>query len=98
MSNAKAKWRSKLAVVGCVVGRRHGGCQGKVELHHVAEGSGPCHEYSLVPLCYAHHDPDRTGSGFHGMGTERFCKLYRLPGESEYGLLVLLLEDLARAA
>ena len=42
------------------------------------------------------HDPDRTGSGFHGMGTERFCKLFRVPGESEYGMYVWLLEDLAK--
>lgn len=97
MANARAKWRNKLGDLRCVVGRRHGGCTGRVELHHVAEGSGKRHDYSLVPLCYGHHDPDRTGSGFHGMGTEHFCKLFRVPGESEYGLLVWLLEDLAKA-
>jgi hypothetical protein len=30
------------------------------------------------------------------MGTERFCKLFRVPGETEYGLYVWLLEDLAK--
>lgn len=86
----------RLAEMRCVIGKRHGGCEGSVELHHVAEGSGLRNEWSLVPLCKGHHDAKKTGSGFHGMGTERFCKLYRIPGESEYGLLVLLLEDLAQ--
>lgn len=97
MSNAKAKWRMKLADLRCVVGKRHGGCEGKTELHHVAEGSGLRHDYGLVPLCQGHHDAQRKGSGFHGMGTERFCKLFRVPGESEYGLLIWTMEDLAKA-
>ena len=96
MVNTKARWRNKLASLMCVVGKRHGGCSGPTQLHHISEGSGPRYEYGLVPLCKAHHDPDRTGSGFHGMGTERFCKLFRVPGESEYGMYVWLLEDLAK--
>jgi hypothetical protein len=95
--NAKANWRNLLASLRCVVGSRHGGCEGQTELHHVAEGSGPRHDYGLVPLCTAHHDPHRTGSGFHGMGTERFCKLFRVPGENEYGLLIWTMEDVAVA-
>ena len=96
MSNVKAKWRNNLAELGCVVGRRHQGCSGATELHHVAEGTGLRNDWALVPLCKDHHDSFRTGSGFHGMGREHFCKLFRVPGESEYGLLVWLLEDLAR--
>jgi hypothetical protein len=93
-ANAKAKWRNQLAAIRCVVGKRHGGCEGKVELHHVAEGSGLRHDYSLVPLCHEHH----TGqAGLHGMGSKNFLRIYRPPGESEYGLLVWLLEDLAAA-
>ncbi len=94
--NYLARHRDTIASIGCLLAN-HGGCAGGVELHHVAEGSGLRHDYSLVPLCKAHHDPDKTGSGFHGMGTERFCKLFRVPGETEYGLFCWLLEDLAKA-
>lgn len=95
MSNARARWRNHLAELGCVVGKHHGGCQGSVELHHVAEGSGLRHDYSLVPLCHEHH----TGQGgLHGMGPKSFLKLYRPPGESEYGLLIWMLELLAKRA
>ena len=94
--NARARWRNRLSELRCIVGKRHGGCEGPIQLHHISEGSGLRHEYGLVPLCKAHHDPDRSGSGFHGMGTERFCKLFRVPGETEYGLFCWLLEDLAK--
>ena len=66
-----------------------------IQVHHVAEGSGPTSNYAVVPLCEEHHDPNRTGSGFHGMGTRRFCQLFRVPGETEYGLFVWLAEDIA---
>jgi hypothetical protein len=95
MSNAKAKWRTKIAAMRCVVGNQHGGCQGRTELHHVAEGSGQRHDYSLVPLCEEHH---RGATGLHGLGPKAFLRLYRPPGESEYGLLIWMLEQLARAA
>lgn len=95
--NALARHRDNIASIGCLIGRKGlPGCEGRTELHHVSEGSGPRNDWALVPLCHAHHDPDRTGSGFHGMGTKRFCGLYRVPGESEYGLLIWLLEALAQ--
>jgi hypothetical protein len=92
MTNARAKWRNNLATLNCVVGKRHGGCTGGLQLHHVAEGSGLRHDYALVPLCHGHHQGQ---DGLHGMGSKNFIRLYRPPGESEYGLLVWLLEDLA---
>jgi len=95
MSNATARWRSKLAGLTCVVGVRHGGCEGRVELHHVAEGSGVRDDYGLVPLCEEHH---RGQSGLHGMGTKNFLRLYRPPGESEYGLLIWMIEQVAKTA
>jgi hypothetical protein len=94
-ANSKAKWRNRLASMGCIVGIHHGGCQGRVELHHCAEGSGLRHDYGLVPLCEEHH---RGSSGLHGMGPKAFLRLYRPPGESEYGLLIWMLEQLARTA
>ena len=87
----KARWRDLLASLPCVICKSTG-----VQLHHVAEGSGLRHDYGLVPLCPEHHDANRSGSGLHGMGTERFCKLFRIPGESEYGLLILTMEAVAR--
>lgn len=83
-----------VARAGCVVGNRgFGGCEGKVDVHHVAEGSGLRSDFATVGLCQMHH----TGpAGLHGMGTKRFVTLYRPPGESEYGLLVWANEDIAR--
>jgi hypothetical protein len=92
--NAKANWRHLLASLPCVVGIRHGGCQGAVELHHVAEGSGLRHDYGLAPLCREHHQGK---SGLHGLGSKSFLRLYRPPGESEYGLLIWTIEDMAHA-
>ena len=91
--NARAHWRQILAGLRCVVGTRHGGCEGSVELHHVAEGSGLRHDYGLVPLCHSHH---QGGAGLHGMGLRNFLRLYRLPGESEWGLLAWTCEDVAK--
>jgi hypothetical protein len=93
MANSKASWRNMLAGLQCVVGKRHGGCAGGINLHHVAEGSGLRSDWALVPLCEGHHTG---GAGLHGMGSKSFLRLYRPPGDSEYGLLVWLLEDIAQ--
>lgn len=93
MNTAKSRWRASLVSLGCVVGNRHGNCSGRVELHHVAEGSGIRNDWSLTPLCEEHH---RGQSGLHGMGSKAFIRLYRPPGDSEFGLLVWLIEDMAK--
>lgn len=91
--NHLARHRSTVADLGCLLARRGvPGCQGRTELHHVAEGSGLRSEWSLVPLCEEHHQGQ---SGLHGMGTKAFIRLYRPPGDSEFGLLIWLLECLA---
>jgi len=62
------------------------------EIHHVAEGSGVRSNFSIANLCPEHH----TGpTGFHKRG-RAFLKQFRVPGESEYGLLVWTNEDLAQ--
>lgn len=88
--------REHIAALGCLLTNRGfpDTCAGGVELHHVAEGSGLRDEWALVPLCVEHH---RGAAGLHGMGARAFIRLYRPPGDSEYGLLVWLLEDMARA-
>lgn len=85
-----------VARLGCVVCRRLGFTDTPAEVHHIAEGSGLRSNFAVAPLCPEHHDEQRKGTGFHGMGTETFCKIYRVPGESEWGLMVWVAEDLAR--
>lgn len=85
--------KDKVAALGCCVCRRLGYAASPAELHHVAEGSGLRSDFAVAPLCAEHH---RGTAGLHGMSARRFCALYRLPGESEYGLLVWVFEDLAR--
>lgn len=91
-----AAHKAALAAMPCLIARDHAAhCTGRVELHHVAEGSGLRDPWALVPLCTGHH----TGpAGLHGMGTKAFIRLYRPPGDSEFGLLVWLIEDMRKAA
>lgn len=86
----------RVAGLGCVVCRRLGYGWVPAEVHHVAEGSGLRSAFAVAPLCPTHHDEKRAGTGFHGMGTEKFCAKFRVPGETEYGLLVWVNEDLQR--
>lgn len=94
--NALPRHRDSLVVLGCLLGRRgfRDACNGNTELHHVAEGSGERNDWGLVPLCAEHH---RGGAGLHGMGPKAFIRLYRPPGDTEYGLLVWMLEDMAKS-
>lgn len=83
-----------VAAAGCVIGNRHlDRCGGPVEVHHVAEGSSKRSDFATVGLCREHH---QGASGFHGLRAERFCKLYRVPWENEYGLLAWANEDIAK--
>lgn len=93
MTPAK-RHKALVAAAGCVIGNRGlSQCQGRVEVHHVAEGSSKRSDFATVGLCTEHHTG---GSGFHGLRAERFCKLYRVPWEKEEGLLVWTNEDIAR--
>lgn len=93
MSVASDWWGLLVRSVGCVVcSRGFGGGSGPVALHHVAEGSGLRSPFAMAPLCYGHH---QGGAGLHGMGSKRFLMLYRPPGDSEFGLLVWVNEDVA---
>lgn len=92
MTAAEERHVEKVAALGCCICRRLGHGYTPAQIHHVAEGSGLRSNYAVAPLCPEHH----TGaSGFHRMG-KQFLKLYRVPGETEYGLLVMVNEDLAR--
>ena len=94
MDADEKRYMGLVASLGCVVCKRLGEGFVSSEVHHVAEGSGLRSNYSVVPLCAEHH---RGASGLHGMGTKRFIRLYRPPGDSEYGLLVWTNQDMAEA-
>lgn len=85
---------ARVVAAGCCIGNRGlGACAGRVTIHHVAEGSGLRSDFAVAGLCEEHHQGQ---SGLHGMGTKAFIRLYRLPGESEYGLLVWTAEDITK--
>lgn len=91
MSAAGARHMAYIATLPCLLCRRGHAGGGRVEVHHVAEGSGKRDDFSTVPMCEQHH---RGPAGLHGMGVRAFCALYRPPGDCEHGLLVWLLQDL----
>ena len=94
MNKAESAHVERVASVGCVVCRRLYGRFVPCQIHHIAEGSGLRSHFAVAGLCEEHHLGQ---SGFHRMG-KQFLKLFRIPGESEYGLLVLVNEDLAKYA
>ena len=83
-----------VAAAGCVLGNRGvAGCRGRVTVHHVAEGSGVRSDFATVGLCEEHHQGK---GGLHGMGPKTFLRIYRPPGETEWGLLAWANEDIAK--
>lgn len=82
-----------VAQAGCVICKRFEDTNSPAEVHHVAEGSGVRSDFMTVGLCPEHH---RGATGLHGMGPKAFLRFYRPPGESEYGLLAWVNEDIAR--
>lgn len=96
MSALAVRYMGLMALVPCVVCTRTGVHGRPAQVHHIAVGTDDTSDFAVAPLCLEHHDPNRTGSGFHGMGTEAFCRVFKVPGGSEYGLMVWAAEDLAR--
>lgn len=93
MSTASARHMNRVAQAGCCICRRFQPEAGKIEIHHIAGGSGVRSDFMVAALCEEHH---RGATGLHGMGPKAFLRFYRPPGESEYGLLGWVNEDLAR--
>lgn len=83
----------RVASLGCCVCRRIGNGYTPAEAHHVAEGSGLRSDWAVAPLCTEHH---RGPTGFHSRG-KAFLSQFRVPGLSEYGLLVWTIEDLVKS-
>lgn len=89
-----SRYMAMVAQAGCCLGNRgFAGCSGRVHVHHVAEGSGVRSDFATVGLCTEHHEGR---AGIHGMGVKAFCRLYRPPGECEWGLLAWSNEDIAK--
>ena len=89
-SELERRWHTYVASFACVICRRFGFSGSRAQVHHIAKGSGLRSHFCVAPLCDDHHGQ------FHS-GTTSFLKLYRVPGENEYGLLVYLCEDIARS-
>lgn len=94
-------WLDLVHRLQCVICRRFESTGLPTQAHHVATGSGKRFDCGVAALCGdrfngGHHDANRTGSGFHGMGTARFCSVFRVPYGNEYGLIVWTIEDAAR--
>lgn len=95
MNAAERYHVQRVALLPCCVCKRfvatNENCGRKLDIHHVAEGSGLRSWFSIARLCEEHH----VGSlGFHTRG-RGFIMQYRPPGEREEGLLVWTNEDLA---
>tara|TARA_R110000868_G_scaffold411755_1_gene708934 strand:- start:39543 stop:39839 length:297 start_codon:yes stop_codon:yes gene_type:complete len=83
---------NRVARLGCCVCRRLDYGFVVAQVHHIALGSGKRSPFATAPLCEEHH---KGKSGLHGRGSKAFCSAFRLPGETEYGLLVWVAEDMA---
>lgn len=92
MTVVEAFWKWLLAKLPCPVCVRFVSTGKTPSLHHIAEGSGIRSTFGMCPLCEPHHQGEH---GLHGMGPKAFIALYRPPGDSEFGLLIWMLEDLA---
>lgn len=93
MSVLERFWGGVLSLLPCVICARFVESGEEPSQHHVAEGSGIRSEYAKAQLCHSHHQGPR---GLHGMGPKAFLAEYRPPGDSEFGLLVWTIEDLAK--
>lgn len=90
-------WMGLVASVGCVVCRRNLPTGLPPEVHHIAKGSGLRSHFAVACLCGNQIDGGHhrgAAVGFHGMGEDAFCRLFRPPGDTEWGLLVWTIEDL----
>ena len=85
-------WKAVLSLLGCVICTRFVSTGERPELHHVAPGSSIRSTFALAPICQPHHTGPR---GFHSE-PKGFILAYRPPFDSEVGILVWVIEDVAR--
>lgn len=85
-------WKAVLALLPCVICVRFVSTGQKPELHHIAPGSSIRSTFGMAPVCQLHHTGPR---GFHS-APKAFIMMYEPPFDSEVGILVWVMEDLAR--
>lgn len=91
---------ARVAQLQCVICVRFQATGLPTEVHHIAEGTSPQNNWLVAPLCGnkidgGHH---RGEAGLHGMGVRAFVRFYKVPQDSEYGLLAWVAEDLQMLA
>jgi hypothetical protein len=98
---AESRYMGLVASMKCLICRRFPELDTKLksEVHHLAIGSSRQNNWLVAPLCGSKTDGGhhRGGAGLHGMGLKAFIRLYRVPHDTEYGLLAWLNEDMAAA-
>lgn len=88
-----ARYKSRVASLGCVVCRNLGHEGSPAELHHIREGQGAAQraaDYLVIPLCPVHHRLGGHGVAFHG-GQKTFERIYG----SELDLLAQTISEVA---
>ena len=81
LKKAEKEYLERLVRFGCVVCKKHLGCDTPPCIHHIRDGAGVgkrSSHFDTIPLCHAHHQGEY-GVGFHSgkkiweekFGTER---------------------------
>lgn len=94
---AESRYMGLIASMKCLLCRRFEDTSLPTEVHHIGEGSSRQNNWLVVPLCGSRMDGGhhRGAAGLHGMGSRGFVRMYKVPQDSEYGLLAWLNEDIA---
>jgi len=98
MTTPAQRHMALVARAGCCLGNRRlhvcehlPGTEPRAHVHHLR--GVPRSDYATAGLCWGGHEGP---AGIHGMGAPAFCRLYRVPGETEFGLMVWANEDIAK--
>lgn len=79
--------------LSCVICKRFAQSGERVEVHHIAKGTSSQNNWLVAPLCSEHH---RGATGLHGpQGTRWFVRFYKVPHDTEYGLLAWVNQDIS---
>ena len=95
---AESRYMGLVSSMKCLICRRFPDLDTglPVEVHHLGEGSSRQNNWLVAPLCGSKTDGGhhRGGAGLHGMGSKAFVRLYKVPHDTEYGLIAWLNEDI----
>ncbi len=95
---AESRYMGLIKSMKCLICRRFAELDTGLptEVHHLGEGSSRQNNWLVAPLCGSKTDGGhhRGGAGLHGMGSKAFVRFYKVPQDSEYGLIAWVNEDL----